>query len=323
MRIVCALGGNALLRRGEPPDAVVQEHHVADAVAALAPLAAEHELVITHGNGPQIGMLALESAADPALHVPYPLDALGAQTQGMIGYWIQRHLSNAAPGLQVVVLVTRTEVDAADPAFGRPTKFVGPGYPERDGRRLAAEQGWAMAWDGERLRRVVPSPAPLRVVEADLAGRLVGPSTAVVCAGGGGIPVVATADGRFEGVEAVVDKDGASALVAETVGADMLLLLTDVAAVEVGWGTPDACPIGLTTTADLAALALPAGSMGPKVAAACRFVDTTGHVAAIGALEDAAGLVAGRAGTVVRPAVRDRAAGADAAWSGGRLPQPR
>lgn len=301
MRVVCALGGNALLRRGEAPDAVIQEHHVADAVAALAPLAGVHELVITHGNGPQIGLLALESAADATLSVPYPLDVLGAQTQGMIGYWIQRHLAGAVPGLEVVVLVTRTEVDWDDPAFRHPTKFVGPGYDDLDGRRLAAEQGWTMARDGDRLRRVVASPAPRRVLEAELAGRLVGPGTAVVCAGGGGIPVAPGPDGRLEGVEAVVDKDAASALLAATVGAQALLLLTDVRAVEVGWGTPAATPVGATTPAGLKALSLPAGSMGPKVAAACRFVEATGGFAAIGALEDAAALIEGRVGTIVRP----------------------
>lgn len=302
MRVVCALGGNALLRRGERPDAVVQEEHVAEAVAALAPLAGAHELVITHGNGPQIGMLALESASDASLGVPYPLDVLGAQTQGMIGYWIQRHLAGAVPGLDVVVLLTRTEVDPADPAFHRPTKFIGPGYGEAEGQRLAADRGWTLGRDGERLRRVVPSPAPRRVLEASLAGRLVSATTAVVCAGGGGIPVVAGPDGGLRGVEAVVDKDAASALLAKAVGAELLLLLTDVRAVEWGWRTPRARPIGETTPAELASLDLPAGSMGPKVAAACGFVEATGATAAIGALADAAALVAGHAGTIVRPA---------------------
>lgn len=301
MRIVCALGGNALLRRSEAPDAVIQEHHVADAVAALAALAGAHELVITHGNGPQIGMLALESATDPALRVPYPLDVLGAQTQGMIGYWIQAHLTAAVPGLEVVVLLTRTEVDRSDPALARPTKFVGLGYEEPEGRRLAASRGWTMGDDGGRLRRVVPSPAPRQVLEAGLAARLVGRATAVVCAGGGGIPVVATDEGRFEGIEAVVDKDAASALVAEAVRADVLLLLTDVAAVELDWGTPAARPIGRTTAGQLAGREFASGTMGPKVAAACRFVEATGGLAVIGALEDAAALAAGRAGTVVGP----------------------
>lgn len=303
MRLVVALGGNALLARRELPDAEVQEGHVRVAVHALAPLARAHELVVTHGNGPQVGLLANESAADPALRHAYPLDVLGAQTQGMIGYWLLQELEAAAPGRPVAALVTQTEVDSGDPAFGAPTKFVGPLYDEPAARRMAAEHGWAIRQDDGGWRRVVASPEPRRVVELGLVGALLDAGAVVVCAGGGGVPVTRRPDGRLAGVEAVVDKDLTAALVATELGADALVVLTDVPAVEVRHGTPDARALGRVTVAELRAAApeFPAGSMGPKVEAACRFVAATGRRAAIGRLEDAAGLVEGRAGTVVVP----------------------
>jgi len=299
MRVVAALGGNALLERGEKPDEDIQEHHVLQAVAALAPLARAHDLVVTHGNGPQVGMLALESASDPALTRPYSLDALGAQTQGMIGYWLARALRGAAPGKPAGCLVGQTRVDPDDPAFAHPTKFVGPVYEEKQAKDLAAERGWAVARDGEAWRRVVPSPEPLELVELPLIRRLVDSGALVVCAGGGGIPVVADASGALRGVEAVVDKDLTAALLAEAVEADALLLLTDVDAVIDGYGTSDAHPIRRATPAELRARSFPAGSMGPKVEAACRFVEATGKVAAIGRLDAAAALLTGEAGTTV------------------------
>ncbi|WP_460307413.1 amino acid kinase family protein [Actinocorallia aurea] len=292
---MAALGGNALLRRGERPDAAVQLAHVAEAVAALAPLAAEHELLITHGNGPQIGMLALESAADPALSVPYPLDALNAQTQGLIGSWLVRALRSALPGRRVVALLTDTVVAADDPAFERPTKFIGRQYTREEAGRLAGERGWAVARDGDAWRRVVPSPAPLDVVELPAAGLLLDAGWVVVAGGGGGAPVRSDGTG---GVEAVVDKDFTSALMAERLGAEVLLLLTDVPNVIAGYGTDAAEPVGRATPARVRALDLPAGSMGPKAEAACRFAEhRPGVLAAIGALGDAPDLVAGRAGT--------------------------
>ncbi|GIE98490.1 carbamate kinase [Paractinoplanes rishiriensis] len=301
MRIVIAIGGNALLQRGQRPDAEVQRANAARAVEALAPLAAEHEVVITHGNGPQVGMLALESAADPALEVPYPLDVLGAQTQGMIGYWLLQALQNALPRRQVVALLDQTLVAADDPAFAAPTKFVGPVYDEPTARRLAGERGWQIAADGQYWRRVVASPKPRRVVETRIIRSLLSAGTVVVCAGGGGVPVVRDDRGRLSGVEAVVDKDLATEVLAESLDADALLLLTDVPAVVRGFGGPDPQPIPRSTPSALRRENFAAGSMGPKVEAVCRFVEMTGDVAAIGALDEAALILAGKAGTVVTP----------------------
>ena len=300
MRIVAALGGNALLERGEHPDSDIQESHVRRAVAALAPLAAAHELVITHGNGPQVGMLALESERDQALRRPYPFDALTAQTQGMIGYWLVRELRRAVPGRPAGCLICQTLVDAGDPAFAAPTKFVGPVYDEPTARELAAGHGWAIRQDGAAWRRVVPSPEPRELPELPLIESLVRGGAIVVCAGGGGVPVVAGPDGSLHGVDAVVDKDLTAALLARLVRADALLLLTDVDAVIDGFGTPAARPISRATAAGLRAASFPAGSMGPKVEAACRFVEATGAMAAIGSLGSAAEMLAGRAGTIIR-----------------------
>jgi carbamate kinase len=301
MRIVIAVGGNALLERGQKPDASVQKANAARAVAALAPLAEEHELVVTHGNGPQVGLLALESAADPQLEQPYPFDVLGAQTQGMIGYWLLQGLQNALPGRQVAALLNQTLVSAADPAFQAPTKFVGPVYDEQTARGYAAERGWAVRQDGHYWRRVVPSPRPQRVVETRVVRLLLTSGAVVVCAGGGGVPVVRDEDGKLQGVEAVVDKDLATEVLAESLEADALLLLTDVPHVVRGFGTPEATPITRATPAALRREDFAAGSMGPKVDAVCRFVEVTGDMAAIGALEDAALILEGKAGTVVTP----------------------
>jgi carbamate kinase len=303
MKVVVALGGNALLERGEPPDADIQERHVVRAVAALAPLLRDHQLIITHGNGPQVGMLALESVGDPALSRPYPFDVLGAQTQGMIGYWLVQALEAACPGRRAACLVCRTLVKPDDPAFARPTKFVGPVYAEADAQRLAAARGWDISQDGRSWRRVVPSPEPAALLELDMIEMLASRGVIVVCAGGGGIPVVPGDGGGLRGVEAVVDKDLTAALLAIAVRADALLMLTNVAAVQDGYGTPAARPIGRITAARLrsqiASGEFPAGSMGPKVEAACRFAAGTGGMAAIGRLEDAAALLAGMTGTVV------------------------
>jgi len=304
VRIVAALGGNALLRRGQKPDSDVQEANVARAVGSLAPLASEHELVITHGNGPQVGVLALQSASDPHLTTPYPFDVLGAQTQGMIGYWLLQAMQNALPGRQVAAIINQTLVEVGDPAFQNPTKFVGEVYDEEEAGRLAQLRGWTVKPDGEKWRRVVGSPKPQRVVETRLIRLLLNSGAIVVCAGGGGVPVIRNEQGHLEGVEAVVDKDLTSSVLAEALEADALLVLTDVPHVVRGFGTPDAEPILRSTPAALQRESFASGSMGPKVDAVCRFVEVTGDMAAIGRLEDAAAIIAGDAGTVVTPAGR-------------------
>jgi len=298
---VVAVGGNALLERGEVPLAQIQEGHVAVAVAAIAELAVDNELVITHGNGPQVGLLANESAGDPDLPGPYPMDVLGAESQGMIGYFFLQALENALPGRDVVSLLCQTEVDPGDPAFGDPTKFVGPVYTREVAEDLARRRGWQIRQDGPSWRRVVPSPEPLAMVELAMIRVLVDDGAVVVCAGGGGIPVVRGADGRLRGAEAVIDKDLGAALLARDLDADALLILTDVDGIEVGFGTPEAEPIGHTTVAALRAVTFPAGSMGPKVDAACRFVEATGRPAMIGKLADAGALLEGTRGTIVGP----------------------
>lgn len=300
MRLVVALGGNALLRRGEQPDAEPQRRNVGAAVASLRPLLVEHDVVVTHGNGPQVGLLAMESSSDPLLGAPFPLDPLGAETQGLIGYWLTQELRNALPGRQVAAVLTQCVVDAADPAFARPTKFVGPVYDETGATQLSA-RGWMVARDGEYWRRVVASPEPTRIVEADVILLLSWAGVVVVCAGGGGVPVVEAPDGRLEGVEAVIDKDLTSALLAETLGADALILLTDVEGVESDFGHSGSTVIRSASIAELRAMHLPAGSMGPKVEAACRFVERTGGRAMIGSLDHAHDVASGTSGTLVVP----------------------
>lgn len=304
MRIVVALGGNALLQRGQKPDAEIQEANVDRAVTALAGVAAHHELVLTHGNGPQVGVLALQSASDPHLTTPYPFDVLGAQTQGMIGYWLLQSMQNHLPGRQVAAIINQTLVEAADPAFADPTKFVGEVYTEDEASRVATERGWVVKPDGAGWRRVVGSPRPQRVVETRLIRLLLDSGAVVVCAGGGGVPVIRDGAGLLRGVEAVVDKDLTSAVLAEALDADFLLVLTDVPAVMEHFGTPDQRPIARATPAALRALGAPSGSMGPKVDAVCRFVELTGGTAAIGSLDDVDAILAGTAGTLVTPSGR-------------------
>jgi carbamate kinase len=295
MRIVAALGGNALLRRGEPLDIATQRHNARAAAQALAPLAAAHELVVTHGNGPQIGLLAEQAAAGGTAD---PLDVLGAEAEGQIGYLLAQELINACPDRSFVTLLTMVEVDPDDPAFGAPTKPIGPVYPEAEWRAIAARTGWRGAPEGGGWRRVVASPKPMRVVEEAIIARLVDAGVVPICAGGGGIPVFRDG-GRLTGVEAVIDKDRTSARLAVALGADRLLLLTDVDGVYRRWGEVDAERIETLSDADLASLDLPDGSMGPKVAAALDFAREAGSDAVIGRLEDAAALADGIGGTRV------------------------
>jgi carbamate kinase len=299
-RLVVALGGNALLRRGEPLTADVQRVHAGEAMEAVADLAQGFDVVLTHGNGPQVGLLALQSSAYADVP-PYPLDVLGAESEGMIGYVLEQELRNRLPGRNAVTVLTQVVVDRGDPAFTAPTKPIGPVYTEEQARLLERERGWAVAADGAHFRRVVASPEPLRIVELAAIRLLVDAGAIVVCAGGGGIPVTVDGAGALRGVEAVIDKDLAAELLARSLEADVLVMLTDVAAVMRGWGTQRARPIERATPAELRRMRFANGSMGPKVEAACRFVERTGGVAAIGALADASLILAGAAGTTVTP----------------------
>ncbi len=295
MRIVVALGGNALLRRGEPVDAEVQLRNVRAAASSLCALA-DHELVVTHGNGPQVGLLALQSA-ESSLRLP--LDVLDAESEGMVGYLIEGELRNALPKREVATLLTEMVVDAADPAFAHPSKPIGPGYTAAAAHRLARRNGWCVGRDGERWRRLVPSPEPRAIVELSAIRILLDAGVIVICVGGGGIPVVRSPSGTLRGAEAVVDKDLAAALLAKDVRADALLLLTDVDAVYRAWGTPSAAPITDASPSMLRSLSFAAGSMAPKVEAACRFVEAGGAFAGIGALEQAQAIMRHEAGTMV------------------------
>jgi carbamate kinase len=302
VRVVVALGGNALLKRGQALSAEVQRENVRVAARSLAPVALEHQLVISHGNGPQVGLLALQAAAYQGVE-PYPLDVLGAETEGMIGYMIEQELGNLVPfEVPFATILTMVEVDPADPAFATPTKPIGPGYGEDEARRLAAERGWTMRPDGDRWRRVVPSPRPQRIFEIRPVKWLLERGTIVICTGGGGIPTMYRPGTRvLTGAEVVIDKDRASALLAVQVEADVLVMATDADAVYLDWGLPSARALRQATPDTLDGYAFAEGSMGPKVEAACDFVRGTGKRAAIGALEDVAAMVAGTAGTQVTP----------------------
>jgi carbamate kinase len=303
MRVVVALGGNALLKRGEPMTADVQRGNVKVAAQALAPVAREHQLVLSHGNGPQVGLLALQGAAYEEVET-YPLDVLGAQTEGMIGYVIEQELGNLLPmEVPFATILTMVEVDPDDPAFENPTKFVGPVYEETEAKNLAAEKGWVVKPDGKYWRRVVPSPLPKRIFEIRPIKWLLEKGTVVICAGGGGIPTMYQkgADRVLTGIEAVIDKDRATELLARELEADMYIMATDVDGVYADWGTPAARKISRATPDELDAYDFAAGSMGPKVGAACTFVRETGKRAAIGALADIEAIVKGTAGTIVVP----------------------
>ncbi|MCA1408323.1 carbamate kinase [Ensifer sp. IC3342] len=297
MLIVVALGGNALLRRGEPMTAENQRANIRRAAVVLGELVrAGHSLVITHGNGPQVGLLALQSAATPDADA-FPLDVLDAESAGMIGYVIEQELGNVLPDRLFATLLTQVKVDPCDEAFSHPTKPIGPGYTEATARRLAGERGWRIAQDGANWRRVVPSPKPQTILEATVISFLVERGVIVTCAGGGGVPVIELEDGRRVGIEAVIDKDRASALLARELNADMFVMLTDVDGVYLGYGTSQAHLLERVHVRDVSGNDFPAGSMGPKVEAAIEFAKATGNPAAIGRLEDAAAIVRGGRGT--------------------------
>lgn len=300
MRIVVALGGNALLRRGEPMTAENQRANIRRAASALTELVeAGHTLVITHGNGPQVGLLALQATASS--DAPFPLDVLDAESAGMVGYVLQQELGNVMKDQLFATLLTQVRVDPRDPAFANPTKPIGPTYDEATARRLSAERGWRIALDNDRWRRVVPSPKPLAILEAKVLRFLVERGVVIICAGGGGIPVVELENGAIAGIEAVIDKDLASSLLARNLEADMLLMLTDVDAIYLGWGTPSARPLGHLRSSNISVADFPAGSMRPKVTAAIEFSEATGKPAAIGRLEDAPEIVKGMRGTWIEP----------------------
>lgn len=298
MLTVVALGGNALLRRNQDMDVDTQLRNARRAAEAVARVAAESEVVVTHGNGPQVGLLAAQ--AQQAEAVPR-LDVTGAESEGLIGYLLAQALRNAMPDRDVTTVLTQTLVDDDDPAFAHPTKFIGRQYDDRQARDLEQRHGWQFRRDGERLRRVVASPEPVAVLEQPAIATLLAAGTLVIAAGGGGVPVVRDARGQYSGREAVVDKDKASAVLADALGADRLLLLTDVDAVYVDWNTPHQRALHCTTPEELAQYRFADGSMGPKVDAACRFVHGQ-RIAAIGELEAAADLLSGDAGTQVRAA---------------------
>jgi carbamate kinase len=304
MRIVVALGGNALLKRGEPMTADVQRRNVRVAAEALAPVAKEHQLVLAHGNGPQVGLLALQASAYKEVEA-YPLDVLGAQTEGMIGYMIEQELGNLLPfEVPFATILTMVEVDPNDPAFQNPTKFVGPVYDRTEADRLKSEKDWVFKQDGDKWRRVVASPLPKRIFELRPIQWLLEHHTVVICAGGGGIPTMYLPDGTrtLVGVEAVIDKDLASELLARELDADLFVIATDVDGVYLDWGKPEQRKLARVTADEMKSYTFPAGSMGPKVQAAVQFVERTGKRAAIGSLADIEHIVAGTAGTNVVPA---------------------
>ena len=301
MRVVVALGGNALLKRGEPMTADVQRANVRTAAPPLAAVATNHQLVLSHGNGPQVGLLALQGAAYTEVEA-YPLDVLGAQTEGMIGYMLEQELGNLLPpDVPFATILTMVEVSPDDPAFGDPTKFVGPVYEKADADALGEKKGWVFKQDGDKWRRVVPSPEPKRIWEIRPIRWLLEKEAVVICAGGGGVPTMFAKEDsqKLVGVEAVIDKDLASELLAREIEADLYVMATDVDGVYADWGTPEQRRLEKVTVDELRAGEFAAGSMGPKVAAAIRFVERTGKRAAIGGLADIEEIVDGTAGTQV------------------------
>jgi len=299
-RAVLALGGTALLKRGEAPTLSVQRRNAGVAGTAVAQAWLTHQVVVTHGNGPQVGLLAIQQNALLGGQ-RLPLDVLVGETAGMIGYLLQQEIADELPHEEVVTILTQVEIDRQDPAFATPTKPIGAIYTKEEAKTLAAEHGWTIALDGSHWRRVVPSPLPQKIIEQWTIRRLVEAGTLLICAGGGGIPVYRNEEGRTRGVEAVIDKDLTAELLARTVDADVLVMLTDVDGLYAEWGTPDQRLIREVTLAELSGMDLDAGSMGPKVRAACRFVEATGRSASIGALAETAKVLEGTAGTRIIP----------------------
>lgn len=301
MRIVVGIGGNALIQRGQTPEALTQRINIKKACEAIAALAHQHEIIITHGNGPQIGLLSLQSEAYKAV-TPYPFDILNAESQGMIGYLLAQELMNQLPNKKIVVLLTQIEVAVDDPAFSTPTKFIGQVYTQEQVAILHSQHAWQFAKDGEFFRRVVPSPLPKNIVEIESIKSLLNEDTIIICVGGGGIPVVRDAiTKQYSGIEAVIDKDFASALLAEQLQANRLLLLTDVSNIMLDWGKPSALPLQVAHVSELEQISFASGSMGPKVSAVCKFVNNTQNMAHIGLLSEAEKIIQQLAGTAIIP----------------------
>lgn len=299
MRIVIALGGNALLKRGEPMHYEVQRANVRMACQQIAKVLPGNELIITHGNGPQVGLIALQQNAYTDVPM-YPLDAIGAESVGMIGYMIARELTNVVPrSITVTNVLTQTEIDPNDPAFKQPTKPIGPIYTKEEAERLSQTNGWTMASDNDKFRRVVASPDPKRILGLSALKTLIENGHLVVCCGGGGVPVYFDKEGQLTGAEAVIDKDLASSLLAISINADLFVIATDVDGVYTDWGKPSQSLIRQIDTASLRKLAFAQGSMAPKVEAACRFVEKTGETAAIGALDQIEKIINGEKGTQI------------------------
>ena len=301
MRIVVGLGGNALLRRGEPSTLAMQRINARAAAAALAAIRPGNELIITHGNGPQVGSLALRDLAANPSH-PTPLDVPNAESEGMIGYILEQELRNTLPRERIATILTTVLVDPTSPDFAHPTKFIGPLYDDTGMERLRQELGWEFRKDGPQWRRVVASPAPLAILQIEPIRILVQSGHTVIAAGGGGIPVAYDSAGDLTGVQAVIDKDHCSALLARELAADFLLLATDVSAVYEEWGTTHARPIPSITPEALEGHHFPPGSMGPKIDAARNFAAQTGKTAAIGAMSELSAILRGEAGTTIRRA---------------------
>lgn len=301
--LVVALGGNALLKRGEPLEADIQRKNIELAARTLAQLTQQWRVILVHGNGPQVGLLALQNSAYANV-TPYPLDILGAESQGMIGYMLQQALKNQLPQREISVLLTQVEVDAHDPAFSNPTKYIGPIYDEPQAHALQVEKGWVFKADGKAFRRVVPSPQPKRIVESNAIRTLIARDHLVICNGGGGVPVVEKADG-YHGIEAVIDKDLSAALLAKQIHADALLILTDADAVYLDWGKPTQRPLAQITPERLGEMQFDAGSMGPKVTACAEFVSHCHGIAGIGSLADGSAILAGDKGTLIRREATD------------------
>ena len=293
--VVVALGGNALLRRGEPLEADVQRRNIETAVKTISEIAKEYNVVLVHGNGPQVGLLALQGLEYKKVN-PYPLDVLGSETQGMIGYMLMQEFKNYLPNRNISCMLTQMTVDPNDPAFADPTKPIGPIYEETEARELAEKFHWIVKPDGQHFRRVVPSPRPTGIVEHEAITQLIEAGHLVICTGGGGIPVKKE-HGKLVGVEAVIDKDMSAAFLAKQLNADALLILTDADAVYLDWGKPNQHALRSTTPGELAKFEFDAGSMGPKIEASCEFIQQGGKVVGIGALEDGLQILQGQAGT--------------------------